>query len=115
MGWGLECGTGGQDPGSSWGQAEKGWIAFRQGLRWGRQHLGQPFRKVNVHLGTPNVLQWSFARRWDMWGGETETRVDAEKDPGPREGRGAEQKNLEHGTGCAGKIWRMRKTGLGRA
>ena len=50
-----------------------------------------------------------------MWVGETETRVDAEKDPGPREGRGAEQKNLDHGTGCAGKIWRMRKTGLGRA
>lgn len=41
--------------------------------------------------------------------------MEAEKDPGPRERRGAEQKNLEHGTGCAGKIRKMSETGLGRA
>ena len=70
---------------------------------------------MNVHLGTPNVLQWSFARCWALWVGETETTVEAEKDPEPRERRGAEQKNLEHGTGCAGKIRRMNKTELGRA
>ena len=44
-----------------------------------------------------------------------QTTVEAEKDPEPRERRGAEQKNLEHGTGCAGKIRRMNKTELGRA
>ena len=47
-------------PGSSWNQAEKGRVALRGALVGASSFWGKPCRKMNVHVGAPNVLPWSL-------------------------------------------------------